>query len=307
MSGETNYIWMNGEMKPFSEGTTHVMSHGLHYGSGFFEGIKCYSTDDGNPAVFRLADHMARLHMSAAAYRMKIPYSVDELVQASLDLIKANGLTDCYIRPIAYYGYASLGVHPKNCPVDVAIATFNWGAYLGAEALEKGVRVTLSPWRKIPMTALPVTSKACGQYLNSLLAVQDAKERGYDEAILLNGGQYISEGSGQNLFIVKDGAVYTNSDQASILMGITRDTILKFFEDLNITVHITDLSMEMLEGADEAFFTGTASEVTPIREIDGHTIGSGRPGEITKQVQKLYFDVIQGRNKQYNNWLTYVN
>lgn len=283
------------------------MSHGLHYGSGFFEGIKCYSTASGKPAVFRLVDHMARLHLSASPYGMVIPFSIDELVQASLDLIKANSLSDCYIRPIAFYGYDTLGVHPKKCPVEVAIATFNWGAYLGNGALEKGVRVTLSPWRKIPTAALPVTSKACGQYLNSLLAIKEAKERGYDEAILLNGGQYISEGSGQNLFLVKAGTVYTNADNASILMGITRDTILKFLEDLNVPVKITDMSMEMFAEADEAFFTGTASEVTPIRELDGKTIGAGQPGELTKQVQKLYFDVIQGRNKDYEAWLTYVS
>ena len=305
MSGESNYLWMNGEIKPYAEGTTHVMSHGLHYGSGFFEGIKCYSTDT-LPAVFRLQDHMKRLIMSASIYRMKIPYTADELVQATFDLIKVNKLSDCYIRPIAFYGYETLGVHPKNCPVIVAIAAFNWGTYLGEGVLEKGVRITVSPWRKFHSSSLPTVAKAAGQYLNSILAAQDAHDKGYDEGLLLNQEGNIAEGSGQNIFIVKDGVVYTNGESSSILMGLTRETILTLLKDLDIPFHVGNLSIGKLFSADEAFFTGTATEVTPIREVDERQIGEGKRGPITARVQSLYFDIIHGRKPQYNHWLSFI-
>ncbi len=301
----TSTIWLNGGLKPWAEGTTHNMSHTLHYGSGCFEGIKCYETADG-PAVFRLEDHMTRLHSSAGAFEMQIPYTVEELVQATVDVIKANKLQSCYIRPIAYYGYDSLGVHPNNCPVRVSIACFDWGAYLGQEGLEKGIRITISPWIKSHWSSYPTTAKANGQYLNSMLAVQDARKRGFDEALLLNMEGNIAEGSGQNLFLVKDGTVHTNDEKSSILLGITRETIIQICGDLDIPVEIGVMTKEMLLEADEAFFTGTATEVTPIRELDGHTFGQGRPGPVTIRLRDLYFDIVQGRRPEYSNWLTYI-
>ncbi len=301
----TPTIWLDGGLKPWAEGTTHSMSHTLHYGSGCFEGIKCYETADG-PAVFRLEDHMTRLHSSAWAFEMQIPYSVEELVQAAIDVIKANNLRSCYIRPIAYYGYDSLGVHPNNCPVQVSIACFDWGAYLGKEGLEKGIRITLSPWIKSHWSSYPTTAKANGQYLNSMLAVQEARKRGFGEALLLNMEGNIAEGSGQNLFLVKDGTVYTNDEKSSILMGITRESIIEVCGDLEIPVEIDIMTKEMLRAADEAFFTGTATEVTPIREIDGHMFGTGQPGPITVRLRDLYFDIVQGRRPEYRHWLTYI-
>lgn len=298
-------IWMNGALLPWSEGTTHVMSHTLHYGSGVFEGIKCYPTADG-PAIFRLEDHIRRLACSADLYGMQIPYTVEELVQASVELVKANQLESGYIRPIVFYGYDSLGVHPNNCPVQVAIACFDWGAYLGEEGITKGVRITISPWKKFHWSSFPTTAKGNGQYLNSLLALTEARKRGFDEALLLNMEGNIAEGSGQNLFVVKDGTVYTNDEKSSILMGITRDTIIKVSKDLGIPVEIVDLTQDQLLEADEAFFTGTASEVTPIREVDGHTIGDGKPGKLTTRFRALYLDIVKGKRPEYRHWLAFV-
>ncbi len=298
-------IWMNGALLPWSEGTTHVMSHTLHYGSGVFEGIKCYATADG-PAIFRLEDHLRRMATSADLYGMQIPYTVEELVQGSVELMKANQLESGYIRPIVFYGYDSLGVHPRNCPVQVAIACFDWGAYLGEEGIANGVRITVSPWKKFHWSSFPTTAKGNGQYLNSLLAVTEARKRGFDEALLLNMECNIAEGSGQNLFIVKGGTIYTNDEKSSILMGITRDTIIKVSGDLGIPVEISDLTRDQLLEADEAFFTGTASEVTPIREVDGHTIADGKPGELTIRFRALYLDIVRGKRPEYRHWLTYV-
>ncbi|MBL7013099.1 MAG: branched-chain amino acid transaminase [Candidatus Marinimicrobia bacterium] len=306
MSGETKYLWMDGELKLWNEGTIHVMSHALHYGSAFFEGIKCYHTDRG-PAVFRLKDHMKRLHESTSIYKMPMPFTVDELQQAVISLIKANELQSCYIRPIAFYGYDTLGVHPKKCPTQVAIATFDWGAYLGEGALENGVRITISPWRKFHSSSLPTVAKAAGQYLNSILAAQDAQSKGFDEGLLLNQDGNIAEGAGQNLFIVKNDEIYTNAEDSCILMGITRETIIKLLSDLGFAVHIGKLSIGQLFNADEAFFTGTASEVTPIREVDERKIGNGMRGSVTKSIQKTYFEVIKGENAKYDSWLTYIN
>jgi len=277
----------------------------MHYGSGVFEGIKCYSTDDG-PAIFRLEDHVQRMIDSADLYGMPIPYTLDELVQACIEVVKANQLESGYIRPIVFYGYDSLGVHPNKCPVQVAVACFDWGAYLGEEGITKGVRITISPWKKFHWSSFPTTAKGNGQYLNSLLAVADARKRGFDEALLLNMEGNIAEGSGQNLFLVKEGTLYTNDEKASILMGITRDTIIKVSEDLGLTVKIGDLIWDQLLEADEAFFTGTASEVTPIREVDGHTIGNGKPGELTIRLSTLYFDIVKGKRPEYRHWLAYV-
>ena len=296
------YIWMDGEIKPWSEGYIHVMSHGLHYGSGCFEGIRCYATENG-PAIFRLEDHIERLVRSAALYGINVPFSADELVRASVEVVTANELQSCYIRPIVFYGFDTLGVHPNQCPVHVTIACFNWGAYLGKDGLNHGVRITVSTWRKFHYTNFHAIAKGSGQYLNSLLAVREAKERGFDEALLLNMEGTIAEGSGNNLFIVKGGMLHTNDEKSSILLGITRDTVLRVAADLGIPVHIGDLTLDQLYGADEAFFTGTATEVTPIREIDGRIIGSGRPGEVTTLLRDLYFDIVYGRRPEYREWL----
>jgi len=237
---------------------------------------------------------------------MAVPYSVEELCRGTLDLIEANNLTDAYIRPIAYYGYDTLGVHPKDCPVDVAIGTLDWGAYVGKDALEKGAHVTISPWKKYQSKSFPASTKSSGTYLNSLLAVQDAKSRGFDEALLLNLDGTIAEGSGQNFFIIKNGIFHTNDKNANILMGITRETVLTLIKDLGMEYKIADITQDDLYNADEAFFTGSASEVTPIRKIDDHKFSDGKAGELTLKIQDLYYNIVRGENRKYESWLTYV-
>ena len=306
MPNHCSLMWFNGEIVPWEKGTTHVMSHGLHYGSGVFEGIKCYSTDRG-PEIFRLEDHISRMFGSADMYQMDIPFTEKELLEGCLELVRANGVKDGYVRPVAFYGYDSLGVHPKACPVEVAIAVFDWGAYLGQGALENGVRVTVSPWRKFHSSSFPTVVKANGQYLNSMLAAMDAKSKGFDEALLLNQEGTIAEGAGQNIFLVKDNVIYTNEEDSSILMGITRDTLLKLAQEKGIEVRIGRLSLGQLFSADEAFFSGTASEVTPICEVDNRMVGSGRPGPVTKELQSTYLDLIHGKLEGYDQWLSYVN
>ncbi len=301
----TKYLWMNGEIKPWAEGRLHVASHALHYGSGVFEGIRCYHTEDG-PAIFRLAPHLARFYASAELYQMHIPYTPEELEAAMGELITRNGFTDCYIRPIAYYGYGSLGLHPRNTPVEVAILTWKWGAYLGEEGLRKGVRVTFVSWTKLHQTMMPTTAKGCGQYLNSILAVREACSNGYDEAILINRDGYLSEGSGENLFIIKDGVIRTNDEHSSILLGITRDTVIQIARDLGYRVEIGWLRKEDLLTSDEAFFTGTAAEVTPIREVDQTIIGAGERGPITTEIQNVFFAAVRGRDARYREWLSPV-
>tara|TARA_Y100001960_G_C14616903_1_gene798667 strand:+ start:71 stop:997 length:927 start_codon:yes stop_codon:yes gene_type:complete len=299
-------IWFDGNLMPYNDAKIHVMSHCIHYGSGVFEGIKCYNTSNG-PAVFRLPEHLERLHKSASAFGMQVPFSVDELFKATIDLIKANEIEDCYLRPIAFYGYDTLGVHPKNCPVQVSIATLDWGAYISQEALLKGAKITISPWRKYQTDAFPESIKATGPYLNSLLAVKDAKSRGFDEALLLNSDDTIAEGSGQNIFIIKDGVFHTNDAKSNILMGITRHTLFTLIEDLGYK-HKTDvITQEDLFNADEVFYCGSASEVTPIRQIDNHVIGSGKAGELSLKIQNLYYEIVRGNHKKYFKWLTFAN
>mgnify|MGYP006102607123 CR=1 FL=1 len=305
MSNHCNLIWYNGNVVPFQDATTHVMSHVLHYGSGVFEGIKCYSTPNG-PGIFKLDQHIARLFESAKIYNMHLPYTPKELSQACLDLVVKNKIDSGYIRPIAFYGYDTLGVHPKECPVSVSIGIFDWGSYLGEGALENGVRVTISPWRKFHSTSFPTVAKASGQYLNSLLAVQDAKVKGFDEALLLNQEGTIAEGAGQNIFIVKNGELFTNAEDSSILMGITRETLIYLAAEMDITIHIGKLSLGQLFNADEAFFCGTASEVTPICEVDSRIIGNGKSGQLTQTIQKVYIDIVHGKTDKYAHWLTLV-
>ena len=299
---QTKWVWMNGQVVAWKDATLHVSAHALHYGSGVFEGIRCYETEQG-PALFRLWDHFDRLYASAAVYELEIPYSREQLAEATCELIQRNGFRNCYVRPICFLGSASLAVHPRQCPLDTAILTWPWAAYLGAEGLEKGVRITVSPWQKFNSRMMPTTAKACGQYLNSMLAVRDAVARGYDEAILLDVDGNIAEGSGENLFVIKNRKVITNDAQDSILMGITRDSVIEIARDLGYEVESRSLHLEDLLHCDEAFFTGTAAEVTPIRELDGQVVGGGQPGPITAQIQRIYFDATSGRNPHYEHWL----
>jgi len=296
------WIWKNGDIIPWADATVHVSAHGLHYGSGVFEGIRCYETEAG-PAIFRLDDHLERFYSSAAVYNFKIPYSSEELSDAICQLISVNEFKNCYIRPICFLGSSSLGLFPGNCPAEVSIMAWNWAAYLGAEGLENGVRVTVSPWRKFHSSMMPTTAKACGQYLNSILAVSDAFGRGYDEALLLDKDGRLAEGSGENLFVIKDGRIATNKADDSILMGITRDAAIEIAKELGYEVEKKSLELDDLVTADEAFFTGTAAEITPIREVDGRIIGTGKRGPVTENIQRTFFDAVGGRDKRFFKWL----
>lgn len=305
MSDYSKYIWYNNEMVNWEDANTHVMSHVLHYGSGVFEGLKCYDTKNG-PSIFRLKDHISRLYKSASIYDINIPFEEKVIREACIDVIKKNNLKDCYVRPIAFYGYDTLGVKPKNCPVNVAVASFFWGAYLGKAGLNNGVNICISPWQKFSYKALPSTAKACGQYMNSMLSVNHAKSNGFDEGLLLDYRGFVAEGSGQNIFIVKSGKIYTNDEKSSILLGITRETIIEFCSKIDIEVIIKDLTKEELFNADEVFFTGTASEVTPVVSIDKIEINNSKVGEITKLLQSMYMNVVLAKDDSYKNWLTIV-
>jgi len=306
MSNYSRYIWFNGKLTNFNDAKIHVLSHCIHYGSAVFEGIKCYNTDKG-PAIFKLKEHMERIHQSANAFKINIPFDVNTLCDAAIELVKKNEVQDCYLRPIAYYGFDTLGVHPKNCPVEVAIATLNWGAYVSKEALKKGAKITISPWKKYKSNAFPSSTKAAGPYLNSMLAVQEAKSRGFDEALLLNEDNSIAEGSGQNIFLIKNGTFYTNDESSNILLGITRSTLFQLIKDLGYNYEIKPLSQDDLFSADEVFYCGSASEVTPIRQIDNHIVGDGKSGEITLKIQEKYYNIVRGKEKKYHKWLSFVN
>jgi branched-chain amino acid aminotransferase len=296
-------IWMNGRLVKWDDAKVHVLTHALHYGSGVFEGIRCYKTERG-PAVFRLKEHMQRLHDSARVYRMEVPYSVEELCKATAALIKANKLTEGYIRPIAFRGYGEMGLNPLKAPIDVAIAMWPWGTYLGEEGLKKGIKAKISSFQRISPNVLPSSAKATGQYINSILAKLEALDCGYDEAIMLDFRGFVSEGPGENVFMVKDSELYTPPRYASILPGITRSSVIKIACSLGYNVYEMDLARSMLYGADEAFFTGTAAEITPIRQIDGIEIG--KPGPVTKAIQEKFFDIAKGKDKRYKDWLYYV-
>jgi branched-chain amino acid aminotransferase len=296
---------MNGEVVPWNGATVHVSAHTLHYGSGVFEGMRCYETDKG-PAVFRMDAHLERLFASAEAYGIQIPYSKGELTHAVCETIRSNEFTSCYVRPICYHGSASLAVHPRNCPVEVVILAWPWGAYLGEDNVERGVRVTLASWTKFQSRMLPTTAKGCGGYLNSMLAAREAAAAGYDEALLLDEAGNIAEGSGENLFLVREGRLLTNDERSSILLGITRDSVIEIARDLGYQVEIGTLKLEDLLSADEAFFTGTAVEVTPIRELDGELIGEGKRGPVTERIQRAFFAATSGRDSRYADWLHLV-
>jgi branched-chain amino acid aminotransferase len=302
---ELEKIWMNGELIDWADAKIHVGAHGLHYGAGVFEGIRCYETHRG-PAIFRLRDHLERLENSARLLHMQLPYSVDELRAASHELVAANGLAECYLRPLAFYGYGELGVNPGQNPVDVVVMSWPWGTYLGADGLERGVRVKVSSWKRVGPNTIPHVAKATGIYLNSMLAVMEVTLAGYDEAILLTDDGYIADGSGENVFVVKDGVISTPDLSASILPGITRETIIEIAQDLGYTVQERQLIRTDLLIADEVFFTGTAAEVTPVREIDDQQIGTGEPGPVTREIQAAYLETVRGAREQWSHWLDRV-
>ena len=301
-------IWFNGELVPWDQAQVHVLTHALHYGSSVFEGIRVYKTPDG-PKVFRLTDHMQRLYDSAKIYRMPIPYSLDELIDVCKEVIIANKLVNgAYIRPIAMRGYGEIGLAPKaDHPVDVAIAAWEWGAYLGKDGLEKGVDVCVSSWQRVAPNTLPALAKAGGNYLSSQLISVEAKQRGFAEGIALSTDGTVSEGAGENLFVIRDGRIMTPPSTSSILTGITRDTIMQLIRRQGLTVEERSIPREALYLADEMFFTGTAAEITPIRSVDNIEIGAGRRGPITEQLQSAFFGLFSGETEDTEGWLEPVD
>nr|MDO8079689.1 branched-chain amino acid transaminase [Candidatus Freyarchaeota archaeon] len=310
MSGEerTDYCWIDGEFIEWDDAKVHIKTHALHYGSGVFEGIRGYATKDKNIYIFRLKEHIDRLFYSAKIYKMEIPYSKEEISNAIIELVKKNNIKETiYIRPIVFRGYGPLGLNPFKCPVSAAIYIVPFGRYLGPEALEKGVRCCFSSWERISPRALPPEAKACGQYINSILAKMEAIEDGYDEALFLDHRGFVSEGSGENIFMIKDQAAITPPVTASILIGITRDSIIKLMaSDIKIPLVEQDVTRAAIYNMDEVFITGTAGEVTPVVEIDKRVIGDGKPGPITRKVQKAFSEVTLGKNPRYEGWVTPV-
>ena len=302
---ETEKIWMNGELVDWADAKVHVGSHGLHYGTGVFEGIRCYETDRG-PAVFRLTDHLKRLNNSARLLYMELPYSVEDLRAASLELIGVNGLPECYLRPFAFYGYGELGVSTAGNPVEVVIMSWPWGTYLGDEGLRNGIRAKVVSWKRVGANTIPHAAKATGIYLNSMLAVTEANRGGYDEAILLTDDGFVADGSGENIFVIKDGQITTPPLSTSILPGITRDTVIQLARSFGYEVSEANLIRTELYLADEVFMTGTAAEVTPVRSVDDHELGP--PGPITMQLQAAYLDLVRGRGDGgWSEWLELAN
>jgi branched-chain amino acid aminotransferase len=304
MSDRDGFIWFDGKLVPWREANIHVLTHSLHYGMAVFEGVRCYETDAG-PAVFRLDQHTKRLFNSAKIFQMQLPYTQEEIIAAQLEVIRANELRSCYIRPLAWIGSERLGISPKGNSINMSISAWTWGAYLGEDGLNKGIRVKTSSFSRHHVNVSLVRAKASGYYINSILANQEVTAHGYDEALLLDTDGYVSEGAGENVFIVSDGVLIT-PDLASCLAGITRDSIIKIATDLGIQVKEKRITRDEMYCADEAFFTGTAAEVTPIRELDDRIIGNGGRGPITEKIQSLFFDIVKGKNDQYRSWLTMV-
>jgi branched-chain amino acid aminotransferase len=298
-------IWMNGEFVDWDDAKIHVLSHVIHYGSSVFEGLRCYKNARGS-AIFRLQDHTKRLFNSAKIYRMDVPYTQEELNNATIELISANNMEECYIRPVIYRGYGSVGVNPFGCPVDVAIAVWDWGKYLGPEALEKGVDVCVSSWHRMAPNTFPAMAKTAANYMNSQLIKMEALANGYVEGIALDTAGFVSEGSGENVFIVNNGVLYTPPLSSSILAGITRDTVMKLAIDLGLKVVEERMQREALYIADEVFLCGSAAEITPIASIDRIQIGNGRRGPITKKLQDVYFSILLGQSPDKFGWLTPV-
>lgn len=304
MIPKTEKIWMDGKFVDWDRATVHVLTHSLHYGLGVFEGIRCYETKKG-PAIFRLDEHIDRLFGSAHIFLMDIPYTKKEIRDAIIGTVRINKIKECYIRPLAFIGYGAMGLYPKGNPVNVSIAAWSWGAYLGDDGLTKGIKVKTSSFIRNHVNANMTRGKVCGYYVNSQLAKKEAIACGYDEALLLDTEGYVSEGSGENIFMVRNGVLKT-TPLTSILEGITRNSIMRIAADKKIRVLEERFTRDELYIADEAFFTGTAAEVTPIRELDGRTIGAGKPGPITRDLQAVFFDIVKGKNKKYISWLTDV-
>lgn len=303
MADRDGWIWMDGNFVPWRDAKIHVLTHTLHYGMGVFEGVRCYETADGGSAIFRLQEHTKRLLNSAKIFQMKIPFSHEVLAEATLETVRRNNLKSAYIRPLAFLGSERMGIAATNNTVHVSISAWAWGAYLGEDGLNKGIRVKTSSYSRHHVNVSLVRAKACGYYINSILAHQEAAADGFDEALLLDTDGYVSEGSGENLFLIRDGILFT-PDLATCLDGITRDAILTITRDLGIPVVEKRITRDEVYTCDEAFFTGTAAEVTPIAELDRRTIGNGGRGPITQKIQSIFFDAVAGRAPQYSHWLT---
>ena len=300
---KTQKIWMDGKLVNWDDATVHVLTHTLHYGSGVFEGIRAYPTSRG-PAVFRLTDHMRRLHDSASLLMMELPYSVEELVEATKETVRVNGVEGCYVRPLAYLGYGEMGLNPLPCQVNVSIAVWPWGTYLGDEGIKRGVRMKISTWLRMDPNINPVAAKGTGIYVNSSLAKVEALKGGYDEAVMLNTNGEVSEATGENLFVVTSGVLRTPPLSSGALEGITRDSVMTIARDLGYEVREEVLLRTDLYLADEAFLTGTAAEIVPIREVDDREIGE--PGEVTRKIQETYFATVHGEVEKYADWLEYA-
>jgi branched-chain amino acid aminotransferase len=303
---DVDTIWMDGEFVDWEDAEVHVLTHALHYGTGVFEGVRCYDTENG-PAIFRWEEHLERLYDSAKPYELDVDHSREELTEATLELIRRQDLASCYIRPIVFYGYNQLGVSPDNVPTRTTIACWPWGTYLGEEALENGVKVKVSSWRKHASSQIPTNAKTTGPYVNSMLAGEEARRNGFTEAIVLNKEGQVAEGPGENVFMVNDGEIYTPGLSQSILDGITRKTLITLAEEEGYTVHDdATISRGELYTADELFFTGSAAEVTPIRQVDNVEIGEGTRGPVTEELQSRFFEVIERRTEDHDEWFTYV-
>ena len=300
----TEKIWMDGELVDWDDARIHILTHTLHYGCGVFEGIRAYETAQG-PAVFRLTDHIERLFASAKIFLIDIPFTVQEIVDATKETVKVNGLPSCYIRPIVYLGYGEMGLNPLPCTVNVSIAVWPWGAYLGDEGMQKGVRMKVSSWQRHSPNAMPPAAKGTGMYINSSMAKVEALKGGYDEAILLSPQGYVSECTGENIFVVRNGRIFTPPVAAGALEGITQDSVVTIARDLGHDVQFTNIARSDLYTADEAFLTGTAAEVVPIRTVDDRELGE--PGAITRQIQEIYQATVHGHDDRYKDWLEYVN
>ncbi|MFP3867746.1 MAG: branched-chain amino acid transaminase [Desulfobacteraceae bacterium] len=305
MVEKTKFIWLDGKFVPWDEAQVHILTHTLHYGLGTFEGIRAYQTHDGRTAIFRLPEHTERLFDSAHVIQMIMPYSPEEIDQACIETVRVNGTNGGYIRPLVFIGDGVMGLHPQNNPIRVAIITWPWGAYLGDEGMRRGIRVKTSSFIRHHVNIMMTRTKTVGNYVNSILAKREVTQAGYDEALLLDTEGYVAEASGENIFIVKKGILETPPVSA-ILAGITRDSIITLAQDLGLTVKEERFSRDKLYIADEVFLTGTAAEVTPVREVDDRRIGPGQPGPVTLQLQKAYFEVVKGENPRYTSWLTYI-
>ncbi len=304
MSVKADKIWMDGKLVPWDEANVHVLTHTLHYGLGVFEGIRCYETPEG-PAIFRLHEHVERLLNSASIFQMEIPYSHDEICEAIAATVRENNLKECYIRPIAFIGTGAMGLYAKSNPIHLSIAAWSWGAYLGEDGINNGIKVKTSSFVRGHVNSNMTMAKVCGYYVNSQLAKNEAISCGYDEALLLDTEGYVSEGSGENVFIERGGALKT-TPLSSILEGITRESVIKIARDQGIVVREERFTRDEVYISNEAFFTGTAAEITPIRELDGRAVGTGEPGPITKKIQTIFFDTVKGKVDTYGSWLTHI-